>query len=131
MAIHYDLVTRFLIQGKVFDKSTHKGISGVEIIFLDRSLDYKRSGQSEKFKISTGKSSEDGKIEIKLDYFWGYIKSIFNKKPRGDFTIRLSKNQYTNKDLTFNLYSLKKDGSNRIVNLGDVELSSSIPLTQP
>lgn len=131
MAIHYDLVTPFLIKGKVLDKISRQLLSDVHIIFLDTGLDYKRSKQSESFKKIIGKSNEDGMIEIKFDYFWGYIKSIFNKEPKGDFIIRLSKNQYVEKDLLFNLHSLKKDGNYRLVNLNEIDLLPSRPLPRP
>lgn len=112
---HVDLLTSFIVTGEVFDKSTGLPLGQINVAFIDTGFDYKRSNRQILIKI--GESDNQGKINLKLDYWWGKKESIFKRTPKETFDIILSKKSYKTKILHFKASELIEEEGKLVVSL--------------
>lgn len=116
-----DLITEFVVRGKVLDRKTNFALKEVQVKFVDLGLDEIRSKKQASF-ILKDVSDSLGIINIKFGYWWGYRSGLFYRKPKGSFLIELSKVGYKTKRLNFKIFDLFSESDRLIVPLNDVYL---------
>lgn len=115
---HTDYLYNFHITGQVYDKQSNKPVSFVNIDFIDTGFDYART--KEHFKLSAGKSTADGKIDLDFNYFWGEKSSALSSKSKETFSIELSKENYERKRFDFKASEMKSKNNKIEVPLNNV-----------
>jgi hypothetical protein len=66
-----DYMLPMRILAKVVDHESREPLSGVRVIFLDRSFDYRRARDPERHALPIGESGPDGRVDALFRYFWG------------------------------------------------------------
>jgi hypothetical protein len=118
MAKHVNSVTIFAIQGRVFDSISEVPLENVQVYFIDTGYDDVRSRKVHRLEI--GQSDLNGKIEIRLNYYWGRKTSVFRSLPPKTFAIVLSKASYKNRYFHFKESQLEGEKLTYFVRLKDV-----------
>ena len=118
MAKHVDSVTIFAIQGRVFDSISKVPLENVQVFFIDTGYDDLRSKKAHRLKI--WQSDLNGKIEARLNYYWGRKTSVFYSHPKKTFAIALSKASYETRYFHFKESQLEGEKLTYFVKLEDV-----------
>ena len=117
-AKHVDSVTIFAIQGRVFDSLSKVPLENVQVYFIDTGYDDVRSKKVHRLQI--GQSDINGKIEARLNYYWGRKTSAFYSPAKKTFAIALSKASYKNRYFHFTESQLEGEKFTYFVKLEDV-----------
>ena len=114
----------FEIKGKVIDDVSNLGIEGVQIIFIDTSLDYRRSNTPHNYELSIGSSNPDGSIDLRFEYWWGRLESwIRSPSPFGSsIEFRVTKSGYQAKSVIIDPRTRPLTGDIVEIDLGSVRL---------
>ena len=118
MAKHVDSVTIFAIQGRVFDSISKVPLENVRVFFIDTGYDDVRSKKAHRLEI--GQSDLNGKIEARLNYYWGHKTSVFHSLPKQTFAIAFSKASYETRYFHFKESQLEGEKLTYFVDLEDV-----------
>jgi hypothetical protein len=120
LAKHVDSVTIFAIQGRVFDSISKVPLENVRVYFIDTGYDDVRSKKVHRLEI--GQSDLNGKIEVRINYYWGRKASIFHSHPKKTFAIALSKASYETRYFHFKESQLEGEKLTYFVKLEDVHM---------
>ncbi|UCG08475.1 MAG: hypothetical protein JSV83_07460 [Desulfobacterales bacterium] len=122
MVNHIGSVTILAIEGRVFDKASKVPLENVRAYFIDTGYDDKRSKQAHRFEI--GQSDANGKIQVRLNYYWERKESIFHSYPKKTFAIMLAKASYQTRYFHFKESQLEGEKFTYFVQLKDVYLET-------
>ena len=123
MAKYVDSITIFAIQGRVFDSISKVPLENVQVYFIDTGYDDVRSKKVHRLEI--GQSDLNGKIEARLNYYWGRKTSAFHSPPKKTFAIALSKASYKNRYFHFKESQLEGEKFTYFVKLEDVYMDQA------
>lgn len=123
MAKHVDSITIFAIQGRVFDSISKVPLENVQVYFIDTGYDDVRSKKVHRLEI--GQSDLNGKIEARLNYYWGRKLSIFHSYPKKTFAIALAKASYETRYFHFKESQLEGEKFTYFVKLEDVYMDQA------
>ena len=115
----------FEVQGSVVDAATNTGIDGARVVFIDTSLDYRRSKTSVKFELEVGFSAQDGSIGLQFDYWWGRLEKWWrSSSPFGSsIRFRIEKQGFQPQTKDLDPRTLNRSGDVIKVDLGTIGLS--------